>query len=84
VDKIIIRWITEYITWRFYRMKQRTRLWVTGDSEYKQQFVEWAKSQGVIAEDMLRKIIDQAMEHGKVSFSVDCGYQNSQQDNEPQ
>lgn len=64
--------------------KQRTRLWVQGDSEYKKKWNEWAKSQGVIAEDMLRKIVDKAMEHGKVSFDVECGYQNSQPGNEPQ
>lgn len=62
--------------------KIRTRLWVAGDPEYKQQFVDWAKSQGVIAEDMLRKIMDKAMEHGKVSFDVECGYKNSQSDTE--
>ena len=64
--------------------KTRTRLWVNGDTEYKQQFVDWAKSQGVIAEDMLRKIMDQAMAHGKVSFDVECGYKNSQPEQETQ
>jgi hypothetical protein len=61
--------------------KQRTRLWVTGDSDYKKRWNDWARDQGVIAEDMLRKLIDKAMQHGKISFDVDCGYENSQSDN---
>ena len=64
--------------------KDRTRLWVAGDSEFKQRWNEWVQDQGVVAEDMLRKIIEKAMAHGTVSFNVECGYKNSQSDNEAQ
>lgn len=62
--------------------KQRTRLWVKGDSQYKEKWTEWARNQGVIAEDFLRKVLDKTMEHGSVSFDVECGYENSQSDNQ--
>lgn len=64
--------------------KERTRLWVTGNSEFKAEWNQWAKDQGVIAEDMLRKIVEKTMAHGKVSLDVECGYENSQQGTETQ
>lgn len=62
--------------------KSRTRMWVSGDSEYNQQFIKWAKSQGMIAEDLLRMIVDNAMQHGTVSFVVDGGYEISRAETE--
>lgn len=62
--------------------KERQRIWFTGDAAYKQRWMEWNRNHGFIAEDTLRKLMDSVMEHGKVSFDVGCGYENSQSDNE--
>lgn len=64
--------------------KERTRVWLAGNDDYRRQWNEWAKNQGVIAEDMLRKVLDKVMAHGTVSFDVECGYQNSQSETETQ
>lgn len=64
--------------------KERTRVWITGNDDYRRQWNDWARTQGVIAEDMLRKVLDKVMAHGKVSFDVECGYESSQSDNQTQ
>ncbi len=58
--------------------KLRTRMWVTGDSDFNKRFSDWANSKGMIAEDLHRIILEDAMQHGTLSFFVERGYQNIQ------
>lgn len=64
--------------------KSRIRMWVKGDSEFNQQFVEWAKSKGMIAEDLHRMILDEAMQHRNTPSFGECGYQSRQLEHETQ
>lgn len=64
--------------------KSRVRMWVKGDSEFNQQYVEWAKSLGMIAEDLHRMILDEAMQRRNMISFGDCGSHNSQMETDPQ